>query len=1295
RAGAPISDLMQVRLANMPVASDREAYLKVFDLERLQEKYYLGEGPTSLVIFSRRQSGRQCFIKYSAAMRKDPVTGDVIVLGVETEYNNEKVTEVLNDKVLAKQYDMVCYIVSNNYGVVIGDAANIKKGSIFPKKRDGIYMDYIREQVLPVASSAEYDRDELLHALSPERIEAALAENETYTVDVACEIGGEIYNKRFTYYSVDRETHFYILLKSDITDVLREQREREQTQTVYNSMLDQFNAMADESLAVQRTNLTTGLIEEVRGRDLYDTDFAGGSIAASALVRSESFLVEGDREKYEETFALDKLLERTSSGQGPATFVGYCRRQSGRQCFVKFSGSASRNPVTGDVIALGVETEYNTEMVNQVLDEKVLAQQYDMITYIVSGYYGVAIGDAANIGKGSIFPRERNGVYADYIREQVAPVLAGTEEEKSAMLSALSLETIEALLAKSEPYTADIACKIDGEIYNKRFMFYAVDREKHFYILLKSDMTDVVREQRERERSQSIHNSMMDQFNAIADESLTVIRSNMTTGLIEDVRGRDLYPTDYAGNAIPAYANSRLSNLLVEADKKKYTEFFDMEKLLERTARGEGPATLVCYCRRANGRRCFVKFSGSASRNPVTGDVDAFGIETEYNTEMVSQVMNEKILAQQYDMVTYLVSGYYGVTIGDAANIVRGSIFPKQRDGVYMDYIREQVIPVVPEGEREATLKALSLETVEAVLAQSEPYTVDVTCEIDGEIFNKRFMFYAVDRENHFYILLKSDMTDVLREQRERNELLANALHDAEQANMAKTAFLSSMSHEIRTPMNAIIGLDSIALKDPDLPQRTREQLEKIGGSAKHLLGLINDILDMSRIESGRMTIKNEEFSFREILEQINTMIHGQCLDRGLTYDCRIVGHVDDYYIGDDMKLKQVIINILGNSVKFTPAPGTVSFIVERTAQFEGKTTIRFTMSDTGVGMDKEFLPRIFEAFSQENENKANKYGSTGLGMAITKNIVEMMNGSITVESEKSIGSTFTVTVTLRDSDRVSQQSSELHPQDMKVLIIDDDPVACEHAKLVLEEVGITSDTCLSGAEALQMIELRHARRDAYNLILVDWKMPEQDGVAVTREIRRLYNDETTIIILTAYSWDDVMEEALNAGVDSFMAKPLFASNVMQEFKSAIARRGVEEEAEVHKADLAGRKVLLAEDMLINAEIMMELLGMREIQVEHAENGQIAVDMFAASPENYYDAILMDVRMPVKNGLEATAAIRALCRPDAKTVPIIAMTANAFDEDVQLSLQVGMNAHLTKPVEPDHLFETLEGLIRD
>lgn len=1075
----------------------------------------------------------------------------------------------------------------------------------------------------------------------------------------------------------------------DVTELIQSQK---QTMAMYRELNKELDALSSQSLAALRSNLTKGVVEEVHGTDLYDVDKPGAPIEELMRVRLANMPVASDRETYLKVFDLEELQRKYYLGEGPGSLVIFSRRQSGRQCFIKYSASMRKDPVTGDVIVLGVETEYNSQKVTEILNDKVLAKQYDIVGYIVDENYGVSIGDAANIKKGSIFPKKRDGIYMDYIKEQVLPVVP--ENEREMTLSALSLDTIQRELEKEEDYIVDVTCVIEGEKFFKRFTYYAVDKKTKFYIFLKADITDAIREQEERERTQTIHNSMMDQFNAMADESLTVVRSSMTTGLIEDIRGNDLYASDYVGNTISAYAESRLESLLVEGDKEKYMEAFDMEKLLERTAQGLGPATLVCYCRRASGRQCFVKFSGSASRNPVTGNVDAFGMETEYNSEMVSEVMNRKILTQQYDMVTYLVSGYYGVTIGDAGSITKGNIFPKKRDGVYMEYIKEQVIPVVLKEEQEEIADALSLKTIAEKLKDSESYSVDVTCLIDGEIYNKRFMFYTVSREKEFYILLKTDMTDLLREQRERNELLANALGEAEQANAAKTSFLSSMSHEIRTPMNAIIGLNSIALSEPDLPAKTREQLEKIGGSAKHLLSLINDILDMSRIESGRMTIRSEEFSFSEMLAQINTMISGQCQDKGLFFDCRITGHVEDYYIGDDMKLKQVIINILGNAVKFTPEGGVVSFIVEPVSQFEDKATMRFIMKDTGIGMDKEYLPKIFEAFSQENGSQANKYGSTGLGMAITKNIVEMMNGNIAVESEKGKGSTFTVTVTLKKSDRKAQAQANLRPQDMHVLIIDDDPVACEHAKLVLEEVGIVSDSCFSGKEALDMLRLAHARRKAYNLILVDLKMPEQNGVEVTRKIRELYHGESTIIILTAYSWDDIMEEALEAGVDSFMAKPLFASDVLEKFKQAIQRKNIAAE-EVQKAELKGRHILLAEDMLINAEIMKELLGMEEIEVDHAENGKLAVEMFEKSEECYYDAILMDVRMPEMDGLEATKLIRALERLDAKKIPIIAMTANAFDEDVQRSLQVGMNAHLSKPVEPDHLYETLEILIQD
>jgi CheY-like chemotaxis protein len=315
--------------------------------------------------------------------------------------------------------------------------------------------------------------------------------------------------------------------------------------------------------------------------------------------------------------------------------------------------------------------------------------------------------------------------------------------------------------------------------------------------------------------------------------------------------------------------------------------------------------------------------------------------------------------------------------------------------------------------------------------------------------------------------------------------------------------------------------------------------------------------------------------------------------------------------------------------------------------------------------------------------------------MAITKSIVEMMNGNIHVDSKKGEGTKFTVTVTLADSERsdVVEAVEAVRPSDLSVLIVDDDPVACEHAKLVLEKAGIASEIALNGTEAIEMVRLRHARRDPYNLILVDWQMPEMDGVETTRRIREITGHESAIIILTAYRWDDVLEEALQAGVDSFIPKPLFTANVLEEFKSALKRKGIASAEVKQKADLKGRHVLLAEDVPINAEIMMMVLQGRDMVTDLAENGRIAVEKFAASEPGFYDAVLMDMRMPEMDGLEATRTIRAMDRPDAKRVPIIALTANAFDEDVQRSLQAGLNAHLSKPVQPENLYETLESLI--
>ncbi len=669
----------------------------------------------------------------------------------------------------------------------------------------------------------------------------------------------------------------------------------------------------------------------------------------------------------------------------------------------------------------------------------------------------------------------------------------------------------------------------------------------------------------------------------------------------------------------------------------------------------------------------------------------------------------EKMRTQQDNMITAMASDYRSVYYVDLES-GQGICYRKDdvgaddiKPGDSFDYLKElknYAENFVTEEYREAFLRFIEPDEIRKGLANNLIISIRYLVKKDGkekyEMLRMAGVRHPEDRTDHRVHAVGAGFTDIDAEMRDnlaKNQALSDALEAAEEASRAKTVFLSNMSHEIRTPMNAIIGLDSLALRRPDLDQETREYLEKIGDSARHLLGLINDILDMSRIESGRIVLRREEFSFRGMLEQINAMVLTQCREKGLTYECKLTGGVADYYIGDDMKLKQVLINILSNAIKFTQAPGSVTLMIERTNVFDDQSTLKFVIKDTGIGISEEFLPKIFESFTQEDSGRHNKYGSTGLGMAITKNIVELMNGSISVQSKKNEGTEFTVIVTLKNCEHSEYDSSIINYKDLRVLVVDDEQVAAEHAMIVLDEAGIKSDIALSGEEALKMLEVAHTKQEHYNLVLLDWKMPQMDGIEVAKKIRERYDNETTVIILTSFNWDEIMDEALHVGVDSFLAKPLFASNVIDEFERIARKNNMSLFKEKMRAELSGRRVMIAEDMEINAEIMKEVLAIREMTVDCAKDGEEALSLFKEHEPFYYDAILMDVRMPKMDGLEATTAIRALDKEDATIIPIIAMTANAFDEDVQRSLQVGMNAHLSKPVEPDRLYQTLEELI--
>ncbi len=599
----------------------------------------------------------------------------------------------------------------------------------------------------------------------------------------------------------------------------------------------------------------------------------------------------------------------------------------------------------------------------------------------------------------------------------------------------------------------------------------------------------------------------------------------------------------------------------------------------------------------------------------------------------------------------------------------------------------------VYEDDRDGFLLAMNRKNLMKALDRKDTFIMTYRQMESGEPVYVNMKISRMEDEKYIIIGI-TNVDSEIKETMKKNETLIEALEAAEQATKTQTMFLSGMGHELRTPLNAIIGLCNLSQKKNNLDEETRRYMEKIEGSANNLLGLINNILNISRLESGKIVLHNEEFSLGSMIEQINTLMQTECNKKGLTYKCDVKEHTYGHYIGDEFKIKEALINILSNAVKFTEAPGEVTFTIEKSAEFDNESTIKFIVKDTGIGMEKEYLPRIFDAFSLENSSYRTKYGSSGLGLAITKKIVNVMNGSIEVDSEKGHGAEFSVTITLRNCEsKKADYSQEINLEEIYVLIVDDDPIEAEHARMVLEEVGINAEICSSGQEALNRMEVQHAKQTPYNLILMDWNMPGMSGMETAAEINKLYNEESVVVAMTAYSWDDIHEEARKVGVDNYLSKPLFATNIIKNIERIASRCNKSIFKEKKQANLKGRRILLAEDVDINAEIMIDSLEMENIMTDRAGNGKEAVEMFENSTEGIYSAILMDVRMPEMDGLEATEKIRSLNRPDAKRIPIIALTANAFDEDIQRSIQVGMNAHLSKPVEAEQLIKILGELI--
>nr|WP_330370431.1 response regulator [Enterocloster bolteae] len=518
---------------------------------------------------------------------------------------------------------------------------------------------------------------------------------------------------------------------------------------------------------------------------------------------------------------------------------------------------------------------------------------------------------------------------------------------------------------------------------------------------------------------------------------------------------------------------------------------------------------------------------------------------------------------------------------------------------------------------------------------------------------------------------------------------LEKARQTALESSKAKSEFLANMSHDIRTPMNAIVGMTAIAAAHMDDREQVQNCLRKITLSSKHLLGLINDVLDMSKIESGKLTLTTEQISLKEVIEGIVNIMQPQVKAKKQTFDIHVENILTENVWCDGVRLNQVLLNLLSNATKYTPEGGAVqlSLSEEPSPKGENHVRIHINVKDNGIGMSQDFVKKIYDSYSRADEARIHKTEGAGLGMAITKYIVDAMEGSIEVQSEIDRGTEFRITF---DFEKAAAMEVDMVLPSWNMLVVDDDELLCRTAMNALKSIGIKAEWTLSGEKAIDLVIQHHIKRDDYQIILLDWKLPGMNGIQTAKEIRRNLGDEVPILLISAYDWSEFEAEAREAGISGFISKPLFKSTLFYALRQYMGVETPDDQTSNQWMELSGRRILLAEDNELNWEIANELLSDLGVELDWAEDGQICLDKFQQSPEGYYDAVLMDIRMPRMTGYEAAKAIRGLNRPDALSVPIIAMSADAFSDDIQHCLECGMNAHMAKPVDVTELTRLLK-----
>lgn len=804
-------------------------------------------------------------------------------------------------------------------------------------------------------------------------------------------------------------------------------------------------------------------------------------------------------------------------------------------------------------------------------------------------------------------------------------------------------------------------------------------------------LTDITDQVDERGRIRARFQRESDYATELAAPNLIAkAQANLTEDTFESYSG-------LGGSKVEAYFTSitvdeamhHISESAVSReDANRFLERFSRQRLINAYASGETDHSVEYRRKRMDGNMIWCRTVGRTYLTPETNHLTLFLYSFDITEEWLSRRLLEQASIMDYDflMDVDIVSDHYHIAARGEVDFVN---IPSA--GEFHETCLKISATSIPEIFRADYLKQLDFGNIRTRLEMNPSYSFTVPNRINGRVRYKKYSLSYIDKVTGHVCLSRVDITDIIEHEQRQREALLTALQAAEQANVAKSDFLSRMSHEIRTPLNAIIGMTAIAAGVVDNKQEVADCLGKIGISSRFLLSLINDILDMSRIESGKLLLKSEQFSLEQMICNTTDMIRTQANQKDVEFECIMHTGLGDSYVGDEMKLQQVLINILSNAVKFTAGGGKVTFSAAQMHRTKNAATLRFIVTDTGIGIDANFLPRIFDAFAQESGGSTTMYGGTGLGLAISKSIVDMMDGHITVRSIQGVGSEFTVDVRLEmGAEETHRRRETIRYAEMKCLVVDDDEDVCRNTVQILREIGMTAEWVDSGAQAIARVRELKEHHQHFSSVILDWKMPEMSGIETAQRLRAMAGPELTIIVMTAYDYNDIGHDARAAGVDLLIGKPLFRSTLESAFERVYSgKMEPQSETESRTYDFRGRRVLLAEDHPLNIEIAVKLLQRVGFHVDTAVNGLRVLERFRKSEPGYYDAILMDIRMPLMDGLSAATAIRNLDRPDAALTPIIAMTANAFEDDAEKSMAAGMNAHLAKPIEPEVLYRVL------